>query len=228
MQNNNSNETQDIMHSLEGKRLRKIFRNADVIGKLHITLTSQRGNYFRKKLLNQLGDEDGADALEKLRQESGVKEYERHIQKLLQFHLIALEHEGDEKTYVRTELGEAAINAMRELERDVGREVALKIYDASLGAHSVQLFLVVYSDKREPDFETRKLKYTPQEAGQLAYFLHRSVEAMAAVDKLNDAGILAYEDDGHVYASSKILRGLYKYFLSLLDIAVKQHLIDGG
>lgn len=228
MQNNSSNKIQNIMNFLEGKRLKKIFRNADVIGQLHITLTSRRGNYFRKKLLNQLGEEGTTDVVEKLRQEAGVTEYERHIQKLLQFHLIDLKHEGDKDIYFRTELGETAINAMRELERDVGREEALRIYDASLGEHSVQLFLVVYSDKREPDFETRKLKYTPQEVGQLAYFLHRSVEAMAAVDKLNDAGILTYEDDGHVYASSKILRGFYKYYLNLLDIAVKQHLIDGA
>lgn len=228
MQNNSSDKTQNIMNFLEGKRLRKIFRNADVIGQLHITLSSRRGNYFRKKLLGQLGDGDGADAIEKLRQEAGVTEYERHIQKLLQFHLITLEHEGGKETYVRTELGEAAVNAMRELERDIDREAALQIYDASLGEHSVQLFLVVYSDKREPDFETRKLKYTPQEVGQLAYFLHRSVEAMAAVDKLNDAGILTYEDDGNVYASPKILRGYYKYLLNLLDIAVKQHLINGA
>lgn len=214
-----------IAQELEGKRIKELFRHADIVADLHTTLTSKRGNYFRKRLLHKLGEGAGTDLLEQLRKEADVREQKRHLDKLLQFKLIEQGPAAIQETYLRTVLGETAVNALRELERDIEQDKAREIYEASLGPHSIRLFLRVYSDKREPDFTSRKLKYTPQEVGSLAFFLPRSVEALAAIDKLNEAGLLAYEEDGGVYAAPILLRGFYKYLIHLYEILVETGLL---
>ena len=214
-----------VAEALEGTRIKAIFRHAELVAGLHTTLTSTRGNSFRKQLLHRLADGGGTDVLERLRQEAGVQEYRRHLLKLLQFHLIVETTGEGQERYTRTALGEAAVNAMRELEREIDTQGAQRLYDASLGPHSIQLFLRLYADRRAPDFQSRRIRYTPREVGKLALFLPRDVEALAAIDKLNEAGLLAYEDDGYVYASPVLLRAVYKYLTHLDEILVTSGLI---
>jgi len=41
---------------------------------------------------------------------------------------------------------------------------------------------------------------------------------MAAFEKLNDAGLLVYEEDGKIYIPSVIARNFYRYLSDLYDI----------
>ena len=219
---NSSPETlESVAQGLEGKRIKEIFKNSEWVADLHVALTSKRGNYFRKELLHRLGGQRDSEFFKRLKREAGLQEYERHIHKLLKFQLVHLIDHEEKEAYFRTSLGEAAINAIRGLERDVGFEEACRIYEASLGPYSIRLFLRVYGDPRKPDFASRKIKYAPHEVGQLTYFLPRSIDGLSAIDKLNEAGLLSYEEDGNVYAPPIILRGFYKY-LTELDGILKQ------
>lgn len=221
MRNSSPEALESVARTLEGRRIKEIFRNSEWVAGLHTTLTSKRGNYFRKELLHRLGGQGDPELFRRLKSEAGLQEYERHIHKLLKFQLVQPIGNAEKEVYLRTGFGEVAINAIRGLERDVGFEEARRIYEASLGSYSIRLFLRVYGDPREPDFASRKIKYTPHEVGQLTYFLPRSVDGLSAIDKLNEAGLLSYEEDGNVYAPPIILRGFYKY-LTELDGILKQ------
>jgi len=226
MMNRLNESIETTAESLAGKRIKEIFKKSETVANLHTILSSKRGNYFRKRLLHRLGEGGDLKIFADLRDEAGVQEYERHIHKLLKFQLIEQVNQGKNEAYARTSYGEEAVNALRGLERDIGIEEARRIYEASLGPHSIQLFLRVYADQREPDFASRKIKYNPREVGQLTYFLPRSVDGLSAIDKLNEGGLLSYEEDGNVYAKPVVLRGLYKYFVELYEILVKGNLFN--
>lgn len=221
MQTDMNKSPESIPEALEGKRIKEVFKNAQRIAELHNTLASKRGDYFRKKLLHMLGDTQDPGLFGRLRDEAGVREYQRHIHKLIRFKLIEASPQAQGESFIRTPLGEEAVNALRELERNVGREAAKRIYEASLGMYSIQLSLRVYGSPKEADFVSRKVKYTPLEVGQLTYFLPRSMDGLASIDKLNEAGLLVYEDDEHVYAPAILLRSFYKYLLALHEILQK-------
>jgi len=221
MSNRSGESMEAAVQSLEGRRIKEIFKKSEIVAALHTTLSSKRGDYFRKRLLHRLGEGGDPNLFESLRNEAGIQEYERHIHKLLKFELIECVPQEGKKVYIRTPYGEKSVNALRGLERDIGSVEARRIYEASLGSYSIQLFLRVYADPREADFATRKIKYNPREVGQLTYFLPRSVDGLSAVDKLNEAGLLSYEEDGNIYAPAIILRGFYKYLTKLYEILVK-------
>ncbi|MFH1519500.1 MAG: hypothetical protein ABIE75_02895 [Candidatus Omnitrophota bacterium] len=211
---NNQSYTKD----LEGKQIKEIFCSAENISKLHKTLISKRGEYFRRKLLHSLEKELSFDDICRLRTAAELQEAQRHLNKLLEFQLIERIKKGELDIYKRTPKGEKAINALRALEVDIGRGEAHKIYLASLGTNSIKLFLRVYGDKREADLKTRKIKYTPFEIGNMSSFLPRNIEGIAAIDKLSDAELLIYEEDGNIYLNPKKARGFYKYLKSLYKI----------
>jgi len=202
--------------NLEGKIINDIFMKVDSLAKLHNTLTSIRGNYFHRVLLQVLEEEKSFSDIDTIRSKAGLGESQRHLHKLLEFNLIE-ELGGCDglMKYKRTRLGEEAINALRALERELGNEEAEKIYSASLGPNSLRLFLRVYGNKKEIDIEKREVRYTPAEIGRLSLFLPRTVEGIAAIDKLSDAELLVYKEDGHVYFNPKRARGFYKYLSSL-------------
>jgi len=211
----NKNETLN----LEGKIINGVFKEVDSIAKLHNTLTSVRGIYFHRVLLQVLEEEKSSHDIDALRSKAGLGESQRHLHKLLEFHLIEeLTGKGGLRKYKRTMLGEEAINALRMLERELGNEGAEKIYAASLGPNSLRLFLRVYGNKKEIDLDKREVKYTPAEIGRLSLFLPRTIEGVAAIDKLSDAELLVYEEDGHVYFNPKRARGFYKYLGSLNQV----------
>jgi len=204
---------------LEGKIINEVFMLVDSIAKLHNILTSTRGNYFHRTLLQALEEEKSASDIDALRSQAGLGESQRHIHKLLEFNLIQ-EIRGNQhlKKYKRTILGEQAINALRALEREIGNEEAEKITAASLGPNSMRLFLRVYGNKKEIDIEKREVRYTPAEIGKLSLFLPRTVEGIAAIDKLSDAELLVYKEEGHVVFNPKRARGFYKYMSSLYTV----------
>ncbi len=158
-------------------------------------------------------------AIEKLRTESEIKEYHRHLNKLLGFRLIQIQEIDDKNQYyIRTALGEQAVNALREFERRVGKKAAEAVYSASLGPNSIRFFLRVYGDKKETDWEHLQIRYTPAEIGKLSLFLPRTIEGLSAVDKLNEAGLLVYQDDNHIYMQSIKARSFYQYLQQLYKI----------
>jgi len=136
----------------------------------------------------------------------------------LRFGLIRAEEIGDKKQYIRTPLGEQAVNALRAFERRVGKEAAEILYSASLGPNSIRFFLRVYGHRGKADWERLQIRYKPAEIGRLSLFLPRSVEGISAVDKLNEASLLVYEDDNYIHMPPIKARSFYQYLQKLLEI----------
>ncbi len=207
-------------NELVGNIIKEIFKKAEEIAELHACLTSPRGNNFRLCLLHALEIPLDDTAIEKLRADAGIKEYRRHLNKLLSFGLIGAEEIGGRKHYIRTPLGEQAVNALREFERRIGKEAAEALYSASLGPNSIRLFLRVYGDKKEAKWGHLQVKYTPAEIGKLSLFLPRTIDGLSAVDKLNEADLLVYKDDNCIYMQPTKARSFYQYLQQLHRIVM--------
>ena len=105
----------------------------------------------------------GGERIERLRKEHGVEESDRHINKLAKWGLIEPAGPAGEITgYVRTELGEEALNVVRELERKIGEDRATNISQAALGVNALRLFLTIFGNDKEPDLVSREVIYTPR------------------------------------------------------------------
>ncbi len=204
---------------LEGDILEELFRNADAVALLHQSISSPRGDHFRRSLLQRLGTQARLSEIEQLRCEAGLEESQRHINKLMALQLIELDEQAN---YKRTRKGEECINALRALETDVGKGEARRIFTSSLGPNAIRFLLRVYGAKAEVDLVRNAIKFTPAEVGKLSLFLPRSIERVAAIDKLSDAEVLVYKDDGNVYLDAKKTRGFYKYLTSLHQILTQK------
>lgn len=203
---------------LVGVRIKGIYKEAEKIAELHQTLTSRRGDYFRKRLLHKLGTPLTTREIEKLRVKAGIREYTRHLKKLMKFKLVEQKTKRPER-YVRTDLGLVAVNALRVLEQGIGEEGAQKVYKASLGPNSIRLFLRIYGRKKEIDMRKLEIKYSPAEIGRLCLFLPRTIEGVAAIEKLADAGLLVHKKkDDNFYVNAKKARNFYQYLLALYGI----------
>ncbi len=73
----------------------------------------------------------------------------------------------------------------------------------------------VYSVKKEVDLKKKEVIFSPVEIGKLGLFLPRTIEGIAAIDKLSDAKLLVYKDDGNIYLNPVKARSFYKYLKSL-------------
>ena len=205
-------------NDLAGHGIKEIFRQAQPIAELHACLTSPRGDYFRWHLLQAMEAPLDASEVEQLRVESSLHEYQRHLNMLIRFGLIEVSGSEGSMQYVRTAPGEKAINALRELERRITPEAAAAIHGASFGPNSIRFFLRLYGNRGEADWELLQVRFTPAEVGKLSVFLPRAIEGISAIDKLNEAGIVVYEDDGYIYVHPIRARGFYQYLRSLLEI----------
>ena len=203
---------------LAGKTIKHIIKNAEEIAKLHACLTSSRGDNFRLHLLQEMEVPLDETVIERLRVEAGINEYHRHLNRRLRFGLVLVNQTDGKRQYIRTTLGEQAINALREFQRRLGKDAAIGVYSASLGTNSIKLFLRIYGYKREPNWEHLQIRYTPAEIGRLSLFLPRVIEGMSAVDKLNEADLLVYRDDNHIYMQPTNARSFYQYLHRLYGI----------
>ncbi len=207
-----------VPNELAGQTIKEVFRQADQVAELHSCLTSPRGDYFRLRLLQALEVALTEGAIEELRVRSGVNEWHRHLHMLLRYGLIRMQQD-DEPLYVRTPLAEQAINTVREFERRVGRAPAQTIYSASLGPNSIRLFLRIYGDRAARTWDQFHVKYTAEEMGRLSLFLPRIIEGISAVDKLSEADLVVYGDDGYVHVRATAARNFYQYLRDLYGIA---------
>lgn len=107
---------------------------------------------------------------------------------------------------------------MREFEKRVGAEAANAIHSASLGPNSIRLFLRVYGDKREANWDQLQISYLPAEIGRMSLFLPRVVEGISAIDRLNEAGLLVYGDDNQIRMHAVKARSFYRYIQHLYFI----------
>ena len=203
---------------LAGKIIKEIFKRADGIAELHACLTSPRGDNFRLSLLQALGVFLDEAAIERLRAESRVNEYHRHLHRLLGFGLVRKQEIDGAGLYIRTTLGEAAVNTVREFERRTGSGVVQTVWSAALGPNSIRLFLRVYGDRREAQWDRLQVTYTPAEIGSLSLFLPRTIEGISAIDKLNEAGLLVYQDDDQIHMQPLMARSFYQYLHGLYRI----------
>lgn len=212
-----SRQMSDYGEGLEGDLIKGIARSAEQIADVHATLTSPRGDFFRRRLLHLLsGGGLPQEEIENLRKEFGLEESERHLNKFIGYHLIEPISVGGKAGYHRTRLGEQAINAVRELERRIGEERATKIFQSALGTNSIRLFVKVYGSPKEPQGED--IVFTPLEIGQLSTFLPRTVEGIAAIDKLDAAGLVSYLDDGNVHVNPRRSGAFYYYLRRLYQL----------
>ena len=207
-----------VIDELAGKAIKDIFNGADRTAELHACLTSPRGDNFRLHLLQRMEVPLDESAIERLRVESGVKEYHRHLNRQLSFGLAGKQEMDGSRLYIRTALGETAVNAVRQFERRAGPENAQAVYSASLGPNSIRLFLRVYGDRREAQWDRLEIVYTPVDIGRLCLFLPRTIDGISAIDKLNEAGLLVYEDDNQVHMQPSKARGFYQYLKELHGI----------
>ena len=204
-------------HSLpKGQVIKKILQQVDGIARFHAVLTSPRREYWRRRFLHALNTPLTFDQLEQLRKQAGVEEYQRHINKLVRCGMARpVLSDGVVTGYVRTEIGEAALNTLSELEREIGEERARAITEAPLGSDGIRLFLTIFGDNKEPDFASREIVYTPLEIGQLIRSFSRSVEAFCAIDMLDDAGLVSYLDDGGIHVNPRRSTAFYHYLKNL-------------
>ena len=216
------NLTTDAFPPLEGVTIKNIYRDVESVAELHSVLTSPRGHYLHRRLLHALRGSLALDEIERLRKEYGVEESDRHINRLTKWQLIepATTPEGD-AGYVRTALGEEALNAVRELERKIGEERASVICEAALGANAIKLFLTIFGDNKEPDLATREVIYSPREFGRLIRGFARNIEGISSMDKLDEAGMVSYLDDGNIHVNPRRSTAFYAYLRKLYQLLVR-------
>ena len=207
---------------LAGVTIKEIFQNIEPGAELHAVLSSPRGNFLHRRLLHALRGSLTNDEIERLRQEHGVEESDRHINKLAKWGLIKPVDEAGETTgYVRTELGEEALNAVRELERKIGEEQATNISQAALGVNALRLFLTIFGNNKEVDLVSREVIYSPLEIGQLMRLFSRSLEGISSMDKLDDAGLVSYLDDGNIHVNPRRSTAFYAYLKHMYQLLTK-------
>lgn len=215
---NYKNNQEQTEYHLQGMIIKDIYKQADRIARLHATLTSPRGEFFRRKLLHMLADGLTSEEILKITKEFGVEEYKRHINKFIEDGFVMMIDVDGKEGYVRTAHGEKAINALRALERKIGPEKAKAIFIASLGSNSIRLFLKVYGQKHAEENVGEDIIYTPIEIGQLSTFLPRTIEGLASIDKLDDAGLVSYLDDGNIHVNPRRCVAFYQYLKALYEL----------
>ena len=212
----------DGLPALAGVTIKKVFQNIEAVAELHALLSSPRGQYLHRRLLHSLRGGSTLDEIEQLRKEIGIEEWERHINKLAKWKLIEpVRSAGGITGYVRTAIGEDALNDARELERKIGEDRTRVIFEAALGANAIKLFLTIFGNNKEPDLSSREVIYSPLEIGQLMRLFARSVEGISSMDKLDDAGLVSYLDDGHIHVNPRRSTAFYAYLKKLYELLVK-------
>jgi len=162
------------------------------------------------------------DQLERLRKQAGVEEYQRHLNMLLKCGMARpVSTEGEVTGYVRTDIGEAALNAFSQLEREIGEERARAMTETPLGSDGIRLFLTIFGDNKEPDLASREIVYTPLEIGQLIRSFSRSIEAFSAIDMLDDAGLVSYLEDGGIHVNPRRSTAFYHCLKNLYRLLVE-------
>ena len=206
---------------LKGQVIKKILQQVDGVARFHAFLTSPRREYWRRRFLRALKTPLTFDQLERLRKQAGVEEYQRHLNMLLSCGMARpVLTEGEVTGYVRTDIGEAALNAVSQLEREIGEERARAITEAALGPDGIRLFLIIFGDNKEPDLASREIVYTPLEIGQLIRSFSRSIEAFSVIDMLDDAGLVSYLEDGGVHVNPRRSTAFYQYLKNLYSLLV--------
>ena len=62
--------------------------------------------------------------------------------------------------------------------------------------------------------------YTPLEIGQLIRVFARSVEGISPLDKLDDAGLVSYMEDGNIHVNPRRSTAFYAYLKKLHQMLV--------
>ena len=187
------------------------------IASLHSLLTSSRGDFFRKKLLQDLRMPKTTAEVSKKGHAIGLEETRRHVNKLIQFKFV--EESGNKLR--RTPLGEEALNTVKELERKIGMVSADRIYAAALGPNSITLFFHLYHSIQVAT-PVDRIGISANDLGQMTTKLFYGVDRAAVMDKLLDSGLLVYEPKRNVFLLDiRQARSVYAY-LQALDVFFKK------
>ena len=206
------------IHQLPGKTINQVFIEADAVAELHACLTSPRGNFFRFRVLQAMEVPLGDVEIEQLKVQSGTNEAQRHLHRLTNFGLVRFQEVDCLKQYTRTALAERAINAVREFERRTTYEAACAVYGASLGPNAIRFFLQIYGNGTKSGQDPSQFRYTLTQLSRLSLFLPRAIERLSVIDKLNEADLVVYGDDNHIYMRPTKARSFYQYLRELYEI----------
>ena len=110
---------------------------------------------------------------------------------------------------------------VRELERKIGEDRAMSICQEALGVNALRLFLTIFGNNKEVDLASREVLYTPLEIGQLIRLFTRSLEGISSMDKLDDAGLVSYMDDGNIHVNPRRSTAFYAYLKKLYQLLAK-------
>ena len=113
-------------------------------------------------------------------------------------------------------------------ERKIGEERAKTISEAALGANAIKLFLTIFGNEKEPDLASREVVYTPVEMGQLMRLFARGVEGISSIDKLDDAGLVSYLDDGNIHVNPRRSTAFYAYLRNLYQLLARVQALESG
>lgn len=209
-------ETLEAME-LSGNRIQWIYRHTDQLAVLHQTVTSPRGNFFHRRLLQFLEKPRTYKEMETFQKESKLSELTRHVHYLVDLGLIEKDKNNQ---YVRTLKGEKVVNVIRRFESMAGENEAKTIFEASCGPNSLRLFLKVYGTSKDIDWSQREISFTPTEIGKICTFLPRTSDGVAAIDKLSDANILTFHNEGspRIILNCRLARCFCQYLMSLHEV----------
>ena len=87
-----------------------------------------------------------------------------------------------------------------------------------MGVNALRLFLTIFGNDKEPDLVSREVIYTPLEIGQLMRLFSRSVEGISSMDKLDDAGLVSYMDDGNIHVNPRRSTAFYANLRKLYQL----------
>ena len=90
-----------------------------------------------------------------------------------------------------------------------------------MGVNALRLFLTIFGNNKEPDLVSREVIYTPLEIGQLMRVFARSLEGISSIDKLDDAGLVSYMDDGNIHVNPRRSTAFYAYLRKLYQLLAK-------
>ena len=78
--------------------------------------------------------------------------------------------------------------------------------------------LTIFGSNKEADLLTREVTYTPLEIGQLIRGFVRNVEGISSLDKLDDAGLVSYLEDGNIHVNPRRSTAFYAYLKKLYQL----------
>lgn len=199
----------------DSKKKKEILKQLKEIVEIHRALTLNGNDFFQLELLTFLEKERTLEKLEEFKEEHSNPHLLLHLNELRELGMIREIKKEKKRCFSRTEKGERALAILQGFRKKVGEKSFAKILKARLGSGSLGLFLRVYGLKRRPKFKQNKgyfIEFSPRKIGRVAQNLPNGIEAVSAIDRLDEAGLLIYqEEDNKIVTNCVESRAFFQY-----------------